>query len=113
MAALSVPDTYEEAMKSEGSSEWIKAIGRELDAHQENVTWSLVEKKPGVKIIESKWVFRLMKDAGENVYKYKVRLCARGFMQRKGVDFMETFAPVVRYDSLLLAVAVEKDLELA
>lgn len=66
-----------------------------------------------MKTIDSKWVFRIMKDIAGNVYK--ARLCARGFMQKQGIYFGETFALVVRYDALrvLLAVAVEQDLEMA
>lgn len=66
-----------------------------------------------MKIIDSKWVFKLMRDNNGNVYRFKARLCARGFMQQQGVDFTETFVPV-RYDSLrmLLAVIAAKDLEL-
>ena len=110
-----VPTTYEEAMRSEDSSRWTVAIKKELEAHNENETWSLVERRPEMKIIDSRWVFRIKKDNTGNVCRYKARLCARGFMQRKGVDFTETFAPVVRYDSVrvLLAIVAERNYNLA
>lgn len=115
VAALIAPLSFKEAMESEEAFQWIDAINSELKAHRENRTWSLVERKPGMKIIDSKWVFKLMKDEKGNVHRFKARLCARGFMQQQGVDFTETFAPVVRYDSLrtLLAVVASEDLELA
>ncbi|RLU25194.1 hypothetical protein DMN91_003286 [Ooceraea biroi] len=94
-AELGVPLSYEEPMQSNEASEWIEAIRNELKAYQEN-EWRVVERKPGMTIIDTKWVFRLMKDAGGNVYGYKARLCARGFMQQPVIDFEETFAPVVR-----------------
>ena len=67
-----------------------------------------------MKTIDSKWVFRLKEDPEEGTRRYKARLCARGFQQREGVDYTETFAPVVRYDSLrvLLATVATEDLEL-
>ena len=109
-----VPTTYVEAMRSEDSSKWTGAIKKELEAHNENETWSLVERRPEMKIIDSRWVFRIKKDNTGNVCRYKARLCACGFMQRKGVDFTETFAPVVRYDSVrvLLAMVAERNYNL-
>ncbi|KMQ87969.1 retrovirus-related pol polyprotein from transposon tnt 1-94 [Lasius niger] len=65
----------------------------------ESGPWKIVKKKPGTRTIDSKWVFKILRDTERNVYRYKVRLCTRGFMQQQGVDFNETFTPVVRYDS--------------
>lgn len=66
-----------------------------------------------MRLIDSKWVFRVKKDADGKSYRFKARLCARGFRQQEGIDFKETFSPMVRYDSLrvLLAIIAAKDLE--
>lgn len=55
-----------------------------------------------------------MRDPEGSAKRYKARLCARGFLQRYGVDYTETFAPVVRYDSLrvVLALVTHLDLEM-
>lgn len=68
-----------------------------------------------MKTIDSRWIFRILRNTEGEICRFKARLCARGFMQKKGVDFYETFSPVVRYDSLrvLLAIVATKDLELA
>lgn len=115
VAEYHVPFSYEEAMKSSKATKWMSAIKEELKAHKENETWKLVERKPNVKTIDSRWVFRIIKDTEGNVVRFKARLCARGFKQKQGIDFMETWAPVVRYDSLrvLLAIVAAEDLELA
>lgn len=115
VAEYAVPLSYQEAVKGPNAEQWIEAINSELEAHNENQTWVLVERKTGMKTIDSKWVFKVMKDADGNIYRHKARLCARGFMQQHGVDYLETFSPVVRYDSLrvLLAVVAAQDLELA
>ena len=67
-----------------------------------------------MKTIDSKWVFKLIKNPGGDIQRFKARLCARGFMQQHGIDYNETFAPVVRYDSLrvFLASVAVNDLEL-
>lgn len=68
----------------------------------------------GRRAIQSKWVFNLKRDKNGEVVKYKSRLVAKGCSQRFGVDYTETFSPVVRYSSLRLifALAVEFDLHL-
>lgn len=67
-----------------------------------------------MKTVDSKWVFRIKNEDGET-RRFKARLCARGFIQKKDVDFFETFSPVVRYDSLrvLLAIVASREYELA
>ncbi|XP_071575148.1 uncharacterized protein [Temnothorax nylanderi] len=112
-AEYNVPTTYQEAITSPEASQWAEAIEDELDAHRTNGTWIIVPRVPGEKTIDSRWVFKILRDTDGNVKKYKARLCARGFKQREGVDYFETFSPVVRYDSLrvLLAVITQADLE--
>lgn len=108
-----VPATYQEAVGGEDATQWAIAIEEELRAHKENRTWSVVPRTPSMKTIDSKWVFKIKTDPEKTSKHFKARLCARGFMQRHGIDYNETFAPV-RYDSLrvLLAIATQDDLEL-
>lgn len=107
-----VPDNYEEAMKSVDASKWITSIKEELDAHQQNKTWTLVDKTPDMRIIGCKWVFRIKEESSGQ--RYKSRLCAKGYSQTKGIDYQETFAPTVRYDSirLLLSEAAQHNLQI-
>lgn len=114
VAEYVAPNTYNEAMSSKDAAQWARAVQEELQTHKHNRTWSIVPRSSKQKIIDSKWVFRVKKDPERSTQRFKARLCARGFMQRQGIDFTETFAPVVRYDSLraLLAMVVEEDLEL-
>jgi len=66
-----------------------------------------------VNFINTKWVFKIKMLLNGQIDKYKARLCIRGFTQQYGVDYFNTFAPVVRTESLrmLLAYAAVKDLE--
>lgn len=101
-------------MSGPDGSEWLKAIDRELLAHKNNETWTVVSNKSDNKLIDSKWVFKVIQGSSTGECCYKARLCARGFLQRQGVDYNETFAPVIHYDSLraFLAKTTQEDYEL-
>jgi hypothetical protein len=79
----------------------------------ENGTWSIVDLPPKRKTISYKWVYKIKYDATGKIEWYKVRLVARGFSQTKGVDYTETFAPVAKFNSIriLLALAAKNDWE--
>ncbi|GAA5891762.1 hypothetical protein JCM16303_002396, partial [Sporobolomyces ruberrimus] len=64
------------------------------------------------KVIGCRFVFRRKKDQHGRVSEHKVRLVAQGFSQRPGVDFCETFAPVAKFVSVrvLLALAARNNL---
>jgi len=68
----------------------------------------------GVNIVSCKWVFKIKYLPDGRIDRYKARLVARGFSQQHGVDYDETFAPVVRMETLrvLLAIAAAEDLEI-
>ena len=60
----------------------------------------------GKTIISTKWVFALKRDAYNNIIKYKARLVARGFRQRRGLDFLLTYSPTLNIDGLKLIFAI-------
>lgn len=106
------PVTYEEAISGPDAEEWRKAIDEELQAHATNGTWKMVDLPPHRKAIGAKWVFKIKHTVSRN--RFKARLCAKGFAQKVGIDYEETFSPVVRYDSVraLLAVAAQKEMRM-
>ncbi|KAA3472465.1 Retrovirus-related Pol polyprotein from transposon TNT 1-94 [Gossypium australe] len=71
-----------------------------------NKTWELVEKPSNRKVIGVKWVYRAKLNADGSPNKLKARLVVKGFSQRYGVDYIETFAPVARLDTIRLLVAL-------
>lgn len=72
----------------------------EYESLIKNETWQLVEAPKNQNIIDSKWVFKVKEKPNGDVDKFKARLVARGFTQTCGVDFFETFSPVVKFTSI-------------
>jgi hypothetical protein len=68
----------------------------EYDALQANHTWDLVPRPHGANVVTGKWIFKLNLHANGSMEWYKARYVLRGFTQRPGVDYDETFIPVVK-----------------
>ncbi|WVZ71316.1 hypothetical protein U9M48_019912 [Paspalum notatum var. saurae] len=68
----------------------------EFRALQENKTWVLVPRPSGARVITGKWVFKHKLNADGSLERYKARWVVRGFNQRPGIDFSETFSPVIK-----------------
>ncbi|KAB2604291.1 retrotransposon protein [Pyrus ussuriensis x Pyrus communis] len=109
------PLTYNQAISSARSMLWKQAMHEELESMEKNNVWSLVPQPPGItKIIGCKWVFKTKRDSQGNLDKHKARLVTKGFTQREGIDYNETFSPVSTKDSMriILAITAHFDLEL-
>ncbi len=99
------PQSWQEAMERPDAEKWRLAAEAEFQSLQRNDTWDLVKLPAGCKAVTSKWVFRLKRDAEGKITRYKARLVARGFTQRAGIDYQETFAPVVRFETVRVIIA--------
>ena len=91
---------YKQALRNPQSEEWEAAIKCENDSIVSRKIWTLVPCPAGRKLVDSKWVFKLKRDANGQISRYKARLVGRGFTPEKGVDYHETFAPTVRVISI-------------
>ena len=114
LGSVNDPETPDEALSSLQANDWKASMADEMASHKKSKTWELVPLPPGKNVIDNRWVFRTKRNADGSLNKYKSRLVARGFTQRKGTDYNETFAPVARYDSIrcLLANVAHRDLEM-
>lgn len=108
------PQTVAEALSREDGHLWKKAILDEYNSLLVNNTWDLVDLPENRKAIPCKWVFKTKRDGDGAIERRKARLVIKGFAQRQGIDYEETFSPVVRYNSLryLLSLAAEFDLDI-
>ena len=106
------PLTVNEALNSSEKNEWRKAMEEEVKSMHKNDVWELDEPPQDRQVIGSKWVFKRKIDSGTSVERYKARLVTQGFTQKPGLDYDETFCPVVRFESLriLAAMAVQDGL---
>ena len=66
-----------------------------MDSLHENIVWELVELPKDRKPVGSKWVFKVKINADGSVERCKARLVAQGYSQKEGLDYDETFSPVV------------------
>jgi hypothetical protein len=112
--AHSDPTTYRAAMDSPQQRQWRAAMDSEMASLAKAGTYKLVPLPANRSAIGCKWVYKTKRGANGEITKYKARLVAKGFLQRYGVDYDETYAPVARYPSIraLLALAAHHDWEL-
>lgn len=100
-----LPTNYSEAVNSKNKDAWISAMQDEFNSLLENKTWVLVEKPENKRVISNRWVFakKLNHDGTE---RYKARLVIRGCLQIEGIDYNETFSPVVRFETIRIILSI-------
>ena len=103
------PQSYQEALNHAYSVHWIRAMKEEKDSLDENKTWDLVDEasilKSGKRIISCKWVYRLKRNADGSRH-FKAHLVIKGNEQEYDIDFEETFAPVAKFSTICLLLAL-------
>ena len=104
-----IPRSYGEAINDPiYGQKWREAIHTELQALIKYRTWKFIQKKEvlGKNLISTKWVFDVKIGIDGQIECFKARLVARGFTQKEGYDFDNTFAPVFRLESLRILFAI-------
>ena len=108
------PINFRQTLKSSKSQEWIDAMNEEIKSMKDNDVWVLVPLPEGVKPIGCKWIFKTKKDSKGDVEIYKARLIGKGYTQKEGIDYKQTFSSVSSKDSFrtIMALVAHFDLEL-
>nr|CAN75844.1 hypothetical protein VITISV_005150 [Vitis vinifera] len=108
------PVTYQEAIHCPQFTSWKEAMDDEMNSMYMNGVWDLVELPHGCKPVGCKWVFKTKHDFRGQIERYKARLVVKGYSQREGIDFKETFSPMSTKDSfrVIMAIVTHFDLEL-
>ena len=91
------PSSFEEAAKLQV---WKDAMLEEYNSILTNDVWDVVPQPQGKSVVTSKWIYKVKFVVDGSVEKCKARFVARGFSQKEGIDYDETFAPVARYSSI-------------
>lgn len=107
------PMNYQDAISGSEANNWKLAVKEEYDSLIKNKTWTEVDLPSGVKPLNCMWIFKRKRNSKGDVIRYKARLVAKGCSQQKGVNYDETYSPVIRHTSIryLLSFAVKYDLD--
>ncbi|CAI7856129.1 unnamed protein product [Closterium sp. NIES-54] len=110
---IPTPRSYAEAIEGPYSSQWQAAMDAEMASWKSTGTYVDAAPPPGANIVSGMWIFRVKRLPGSPPV-FKARYVARGFSQRQGVDYFQTFSPTPKMTTLrvLLHVAAHRDYEL-
>jgi len=89
--------SFEEAV---GSQVWKDAMMEEYQSIIKNDVWDIVPRPEKKSVVTSKWIFKIKHAIDGSIDKFKARFVARGFSQKEGIDYTETFAPIARYSTI-------------
>ena len=99
--------SWRQAMNGPFKEEYWEAACKEIETLQSMEAWEVVDKEDGMNVIQSIWAFKLKRFPDGLIKKFKARFCARGDQQLEGIDFFETYAPVVQWTSVRMMLILE------
>jgi hypothetical protein len=100
----SEPSSFQEATDQQV---WRDAMVEEYTSIMKNDVWDIVPRPKGKSIESSKWLYKIKHVVEGSIEKFKSRFVARGFSQKEGVGYEETFAPIARYTSFSFIYGME------
>jgi hypothetical protein len=95
-----------QAMNGEFAEQYLEAMKKEIQTLIAQKTWKTVTRSEATRVIKSTWVFKLKRLPDGSASKSKARYCVRGDMQQAGVDYFETYAPVVQWSTIRMLLTL-------
>ena len=112
---ITEPQSYQNAINDPiYRKKWELVIKEEYESLMKNSTWEPAELPLGRNLVTCKWVFKVKYDANGNTIQFKARLVGQGFSQAYGIDYFETYVPVVKLTTYhtIFALAVLEQWEI-
>ena len=94
---------YKQAKDKE---EWVEAMNDEYKSIMKNQTWELTKLPENKTTIGCKWLFKYKLKSDGSIERFKERLVAKGYTQKQGIDFEDTFAPVAKLNTIRVLAAL-------
>ncbi|RVW22827.1 Retrovirus-related Pol polyprotein from transposon RE1 [Vitis vinifera] len=108
LSTVAIPNSVQEALADPG---WKAAMNEEMKSLQKNETWELVEYAPGKKPVGCRWIYTMKYKADGSIERFKARLIAKGYTQTYGIDYTETFAPVIKINTVRVLLSLATNLD--
>ncbi|KAK4407831.1 Retrovirus-related Pol polyprotein from transposon RE2 [Sesamum angolense] len=93
-------------MASSEAKQWKEAAKSEMDSIVSNRTWVIIDLPPGCNTIGCKWIFKKKLKPDGSVDKFKIRLVAKDFEKKDGVDYFDTYSPIARLTTIRVLIAL-------
>ncbi|RDY05092.1 hypothetical protein CR513_11104, partial [Mucuna pruriens] len=95
--AIKTPKPVQESLKDENC---VQAMKEEMKALEKNSTWEIVDRPKDKKVVDYRWIYTVKCKSDGTLERYKERLVAKGYTQTYGIDYEETFSPVVKMNTV-------------
>ncbi|WJZ83066.1 hypothetical protein VitviT2T_002777 [Vitis vinifera] len=108
LSTVAIPNNVQEAL---ANPRWKATMNEEMKSLQKNETWELVECPPRKKPVGCRWIYTVKYKADGSIERFKARLVAKGYTQTYGIDYTETFAPVVKINTVRVLLSLAANLD--
>ena len=103
--------SFHQAINGEFAEQYLEAMKIEVSALLQQKTWTMRPRGEAANVLKSTWAFKLKRLPDGTPSKFKARFCCRGDLQKEGIDYFETYAPVVSWSTirLLLSTVLQEE----